>query len=106
MALKTCPHCGHSVSDKATKCPQCSKDPRFTYFQLEQQNQQRKKKRKKTIIISASVLVATLAVFCLVFIPRYIEQTRQTKAYNEERYRLDYEKFQRATKALESQLGN
>ena len=25
MALKTCPHCGHSVSDKATKCPQCGK---------------------------------------------------------------------------------
>ena len=47
MALKTCPHCGHSVSDKATKCPQCSKDPRFTYFQLEQEDQQRKKKRKK-----------------------------------------------------------
>lgn len=47
MALKTCPHCGHSVSDKATKCPQCGKDPRFTDFQLEQQEQQRKKKRKK-----------------------------------------------------------
>ena len=36
MALKTCPHCGHNVSDKATKCPQCGKDPRFTDFQLEQ----------------------------------------------------------------------
>lgn len=47
MALKTCPHCGHNVSDKATKCPQCGKDPRFTDFQLEQQEQQRKKKRKK-----------------------------------------------------------
>ena len=106
MALKTCPHCGHNVSDKATKCPQCGKYPRFTDFQLEQQEQQRKKKRKKNIIVSALVLVAALAAFCLVFIPRYIEQTRQTKAYNEERYCLDYEKFQRATKALKSQLGN
>lgn len=49
MALKTCPHCGHSVSDKATKCPQCGKDPRFTYFQLEQQDQQRKKNAKKLL---------------------------------------------------------
>lgn len=106
MALKTCPHCGHNVSDKATKCPQCGKDPRFTDFQLEQQEQQRKKKRKTAIIVSASVLVVTLAVLCLIFIPRYIEQTHQIKAYNEERYRLDYEKFQRATKALKSRSEN
>ena len=68
MALKTCPHCGHSVSDKATKCPQCGKDPRFTDFQLEQQEQQRKKKRKTAIIVSASILIAALAVLCVVFL--------------------------------------
>ena len=82
MALKPCPHCGHGVSDQATKCPQCGKDPRFNPDELEQQEQRRKKKRKTTIIASASVLVVALAVFCIVFLPRIAEHSRQMSAYN------------------------
>ena len=57
MALKTCPHCGHNVSDKAKKCPECGKDPRFTDFQLVQQERRRKKKRKTNLIVSASAIL-------------------------------------------------
>lgn len=102
MALKTCPHCGHSVSDKATKCPQCGKDPRFTYFQLEQQDQQRKKKHKKTIIISASVLVAALAVFCIVFRPRIADHSRQISAYNDAQALFKSWKYTQAAEAFDA----
>lgn len=102
MALKTCPHCGHSVSDKATKCPQCGKDPRFTYFQLEQQDQQRKKKRKKTIIISASVLVAALAVFCIVFLPHIADHSRQISAYNDAQALFKSWKYTQAAEAFDA----
>lgn len=102
MALKTCPHCGHSVSDKATKCPQCGKDPRFTYFQLEQQEQQRKKKHKKIIIVSALVLVAASAVFCIVFLPRIADRSRQISAYNDAQALFKSWKYTQAAEAFDA----
>jgi hypothetical protein len=71
MALKTCPHCGHSVSDQAIKCPSCGKDPRYTDFQLEQQEQQRKKKRR-TVGIIVAILVVIIATVCAIFLPNRI----------------------------------
>lgn len=68
MALKTCPHCGHSVSDQATKCPACGKDPRYTDSQLEQQEQQHKKKRKTFLIVAVSIVVLA-AVICAIVLP-------------------------------------
>lgn len=102
MALKPCPHCGHSVSDQATKCPQCGKDPRFTPDELEQQEQRRKKKRKTAIIVSASALVVSLAVFCAVFIPHYIEYSRQMDAYNEAQSLFSSKEYTRAAEAFEA----
>lgn len=102
MALKTCPHCGHNVSDKATKCPQCGKDPRFTDLQLEQQEQQRKKKRKTAIIIFASVLVVVFAALCAIFIRRHTEYSRQLKDYNEAQILFDSGKYYRAAKAFDA----
>ena len=71
MALKTCPHCGHSVSDKAVKCPSCGKDPRYTAFQLEQREQQRKKKRRSSGIIIA-IVVVIIATVCAIFLTNRI----------------------------------
>lgn len=102
MALKTCPHCGHSVSDKATKCPQCGKDPRFTDFQLEQQEQQRKKKHKTAIIVSASILIAALAVLCVVFFPRIAEHSRQMNAYNEAQALFKSGEYTQAAEAFDA----
>ena len=102
MALKTCPHCGHNVSDKATKCPECGKDPRFTDFQLMQQEQQRKKKRKTTIIVFSSVLVVALAVFCVVFLPRIADYSRQMNAYNEAEDLFKSSKYTQAVKAFDA----
>lgn len=102
MALKTCPHCGHSVSDRATKCPQCGKDPRFTPDELEQQERQRKKKRKTTIIISVSAFVIVLAVFCAIFIPRYIEYSQQMDAYKEAQALFKSSEYTRAVEAFDA----
>lgn len=69
MALKPCPHCGHNVSDKATKCPQCGKDPRFTSRQLEQKAVQ----RKKSIYILRISAVGIFIALCAVFIPYFLK---------------------------------
>lgn len=102
MALKPCPHCGHSVSDQATKCPQCGKDPRFTPDELEQQEQRRKKKRKTTIIASASVLVVALAVFCIVFLPRIAEHSRQMSTYNAAQELFKSKEYTQAAEAFDA----
>lgn len=84
MALKTCPHCGHSVSDQATKCPSCGKDPRYTDFQLDQQEQQHKKKRKmrrKTAVIIAVVAVACAAVLICLCAGRNMLRYKKGLAY-------------------------
>lgn len=86
MALKTCPHCGHSVSDQATKCPSCGKDPRFTDFQLEQQEQQHKKKRTKIGIIITAAFALFAALYFLLLRPSIKYQSAQS-AYAS----LDYE---------------
>ena len=105
MALKTCPHCGHSVSDQATKCPQCGKDPRYTDSQLEQHEQQRKKKRKTTFIVSTSALMVVLAVLCAIFIPRYIEYSHQMDAYNEALSFFDSGEYKEAVLAFDALEG-
>lgn len=105
MALKTCPHCGHNVSDKATKCPECGKDPRFTDFQLVQQEQRRKKKRKTTLIVSASAFLVVLAVLCAIFIPRYMEYSRMLKSYDAAQELFDTGEYHDAIIAFEK-LGN
>lgn len=71
MALKTCPHCGHNVSDQAIKCPSCGKDPRYTAFQLEQREQQHKKKRRAAGII-ITIVVVIIATVCAIFLPNRI----------------------------------
>ena len=71
MALKTCPHCGHNVSDQAIKCPSCGKDPRYTDFQLEQREQQHKKKRRAAGII-ITIVVVIIATVCAIFFPNRI----------------------------------
>ena len=68
MALKTCPHCGHNVSDQAIKCPSCGKDPRYTDFQLEQREQQHKKKRRAAGII-ITIVVVIIATVCAYLSP-------------------------------------
>ena len=84
MALKTCPHCGHSVSDQATKCPACGKDPRYTAEELEQQEQQCKKKRKtrrKTAVIIAVVAVVCAVVLICLCVGRNMLHYQQGLAY-------------------------
>lgn len=93
MALKTCPHCGHSVSNQATKCPACGKDPRFTAEELEQQEQQHKKKRKTIIISSVSAIVIALAVLCWIFIPRCVEYNKAMSLFNSGKYTAAVETF-------------
>lgn len=102
MALKTCPHCGHSVSDQATKCPSCGKDPRYTDFQLDQQEQQHKKKRKKTFLISGAALVVVLAVLCVIYIPRYIDYSHKMEAYREAQAFYDSGEYVSAVSSFEA----
>lgn len=92
MALKTCPHCGHSVSDKAVKCPSCGKDPRYTDFQLEQQEQQRKKKRKTAIIIVAAAVVFLATLYFSLLRPA-IKYQSACRALESQDYRTAAESF-------------
>lgn len=102
MALHPCPHCGHPISEKAEKCPQCHQDPRVTPEELAQRQQQRKKKRRVTLIASVSVFVVLLAVLCAVYIPRYIEHSRQVEAYAAAQELLDSGEYVKAAAAFDA----
>lgn len=101
MALKPCPHCGHPISEKAEKCPECGQDPHLTPEELAEQQQQREKKRKTALIVSTSAFVVILAVLCVIFIPRYIEYTRKLEAYNEAQELFDMEEYTDSVLAFE-----
>ena len=76
MALKTCPHCGHSVSDKATKCPACGQDPRLTPEELAAQAEAKKEKRKRTrliIGICAAVVLVVGGICAALYLPDYLD---------------------------------
>lgn len=105
MALKPCPHCGHSVSDQATKCPQCGKDPRFTPDELERQERQRKKKHKAWIVSLAAALAAAVVALCIIYIPRYAEYRRNLDAYNAAQELFNAEEYPTAILAYE-ELGD
>lgn len=92
MALKTCPHCGHNVSDQAIKCPSCGKDPRYTDFQLEQQEQQHKKKRKTAIIIVAAAVVFLATLYFSLLRPA-IKYQSACRALESQDYRTAAESF-------------
>lgn len=102
MALKPCPHCGHPISEKAEKCPECHQDPRLTPEELAQQEQQRKKKRKVAIIASAASFAVFLAVLCAIYIPRYIEYSRMADAYNVAQNLLDSGEYIKAADAFDA----
>lgn len=97
MALKPCPHCGHNVSDKATKCPQCGKDPRFTSHQLEQKAVQRKKSIR---ILTISAVIIFIAL-CAVFIPYFLK----LKSYNAAQSLFDEGYYSQAVLVFD-ELGN
>lgn len=92
MALKTCPHCGHNVSDQAIKCPSCGKDPRYTDFQLEQREQQHKKKRKTAIIIVAAAVVFLATLYFSLLRPA-IKYQSACRALESQDYRTAAESF-------------
>lgn len=76
MALKTCPHCGHSVSDKATKCPACGQDSRLTPEELAAQAEAKKEKRKRTrliIGICAAVVLVVGGICAALYLPDYLD---------------------------------
>lgn len=76
MALKPCPHCGHPISEKAEKCPECHQDPHLSPEELAQQNAAKKAKRKHTLLIGgicAVVLLAVSGVCAALFLPDYLE---------------------------------
>lgn len=101
MALKACPHCGHSVSDQATLCPQCGKDPRYTDAELEQMAAQRQKKRKIAIRIAGISVIAVCIVLCAIFIPYFLK----LKSYNAAQALFDEGYYPQAVLAFD-ELGN
>lgn len=101
MALKACPHCGHSVSDQAALCPQCGKDPRYTDAELKQMAVQRQKKRKHTIRIAGVSVIAIFIVLCAIFIPYFLK----LKSYNAAKALFDEGYYSQAVLAFD-ELGN
>ncbi len=101
MALKMCPHCGHSVSDKATKCPQCGKDPRYSDAELEQMDVKRQKRRKNTIRIARISVAFVFVTLCAIFIPYFLK----LKDYNAAQALFDEGHYPQAVLAFD-ELGN
>lgn len=101
MALKACPHCGHSVSNQATLCPQCGKDPRYTDAELEQMASQRQKKRKNAIRIAGISVIAIFIILCAIFIPYFLK----LKSYNAAKALFDEGYYPQAVLAFDD-LGN
>lgn len=52
MALKSCPNCGHQISDKATKCPNCGNNP----------NNKPVKKRSSLIMLIVGIICLVVSV--------------------------------------------
>nr|DAJ84583.1 MAG TPA: CpXC protein [Caudoviricetes sp.] len=61
MALIHCPNCGHPVSDKAEKCPECNQ----TLRQEPKPVQNKKLKRTLIIVVAAAVCIIAVALFLL-----------------------------------------
>lgn len=73
MALKPCPHCGHPISEKAEKCPQCHHDPRISPEELAQRNAAKKAQRKRvlSIVIPSVVVTAAVVLVALFLLPDF-----------------------------------
>ena len=73
MALHPCPHCGHPISEKAEKCPQCHHDPRVSPEEFAQRKEAKKAQRRRAllIVIPCVVLAAALVLAALFLLPDY-----------------------------------
>lgn len=85
MALHPCPHCGHPISEKAEKCPQCHHDPRVSPEELAQRKEAKKAQRKRilSIVIPCVVVAAALVLAALFLLPdfqRYQNAKKQMDA--------------------------
>ena len=105
MALIGCPHCGHTVSDKAEKCPACGKDPRYTEEQLQAREKTAAEKRKRSSVIVGLAATLLAIVLLLIFIPRILEHSRLQTAYNSAQKLFVEKNYEDAIKAF-SELGD
>ncbi len=96
MALHPCPHCGHPISEKAEKCPQCHQDPRLTPEQLAQRNAAKKAKRKHALLIGgicAAVVLIVGGTLAALFLPDYLDYRAACDLLEQQNYVASAEAF-------------